>query len=192
MLTSRVRRTRVDATFLHRAMPGGIGAGSARRIVVSRTRIRRPISREKARLADHDLRPRPVLAVRGGPADRVDDLHPTHDSTEHGMLPVQPMVVGEIDEELASAGVWARVRHGDRTSCVSVVCRELVPDRVPGATEPGALRVTALDHEARDHAVEARTVVESLLYELEEVPRGDGHSVVQELAPHIAPRRLGG
>src|SRR3990172_4328579 len=190
MLTSRLRWTRVGATVLHRAMPGGIGAGSARHIVASRTRIRRSTSREKVRLADRDLRHRPVLAVRGRPADRVDDLHPSDDSAERGMLRVQPIVVGDVYEELAPGRVWARVRHRDRPPGVPVAGRELVGDRVSGAAEPRALRVAALDHEARDDAVEDRAIVESLLDQLPEVPGGDRHRAVEEIDSHVAHRRL--
>src|SRR5439155_13450290 len=47
-----------------------------------------------------------------------------------------------------------------------------------------------LDHEVRDHAVEDRSVVETLRDELSEVPRRDGHRRVEELDLHIAHRRL--
>src|SRR2546428_7026689 len=123
-------------------------------------------------------------------ADGVDDLHPAHDTTEHGMLPVQPVVVDDVDEELAPAGVRTRVRHRDRSPRIPVVGRELVFDRVSGAAEPGSLRVSTLDHEVRDHAVEDCSIVEALPDELPEVPRRDGHRLVEELDLHVAHRGL--
>src|SRR3989442_14419555 len=106
------------------------------------------------------------------------------------MLPVQSVVVDDIDEELAPAGVRTRVCHGDRSSRIPVVGRELVLDCVTGSAEPGPLGVTTLDHEIRDHAVEDRSVVEALTDELPEVARGDGHRLVEELDLHVAHGRL--
>ena len=106
------------------------------------------------------------------------------------MLRVQPRVVDDVDEELASPGVRARVRHGDRSSRVPVVRGELVLDRVAGAAVSGALGVAALDHEARDDAVEDRAVVEVRLDELAEVRGRNGHPVAEELDRHVAHRRL--
>src|SRR6266571_4644696 len=146
--------------------------------------------RQDARLPDRDRLLRPVRVVRRRATDRIDDLHPRHDTTERGMLRVQPRVVDDVDEELASHGVRARVRHGDRSSRVPVVRGELVLDRVAGAAVSGALRVATLDHEAGDDAMEDRAVVEVLLDELPKVPGRDGHAVVEELDLHVAHRRL--
>src|SRR2546425_3279178 len=66
----------------------------------------------------------------------------------------------------------------------------LVLDCVSGAAEPGSLRVPALDHEVRDHAVEDRSIVEALPDELSEVARRDWHRLVEELDFHVAHRRL--
>src|SRR3989441_3564347 len=123
-------------------------------------------------------------------ADGVDDLHPADDTTEHGVLRVQPVVVDEVDEDLAPAGVRSCVRHRDRSAGIPVVGRELVFDRVSGAAHPGSLRVPTLDHEVRDHAVEDRSIVEALPDELPEVARGDWHRLVEEFDLHVAHRCL--
>src|SRR5436309_7324407 len=91
------------------------------------------------------------------------------------MLPIQPVVVDDVDEELAAAGVRTRVRHGDGASRISVVRGKLILDRVPRAAKPGPLRVPTLDHEVRDHAMEDRSIVEALRDELPEVARRDRH-----------------
>src|SRR5207245_715198 len=88
------------------------------------------------------------------------------------------------------AGVRSCVRHRDRSAGIPVVGRELVFDRVSGAAHPGPLRVSALDHEVRDHAVEDRSIVEALPDELPEVARRDWHRLVEEFDLHIAHRRL--
>src|SRR5207247_4515667 len=123
-------------------------------------------------------------------ADGVDDLHTANDSSEDGMLPIQPVVVDDVDEELAASGVRTRVRHGDGPPPISVVRGELVLDRVPRAAKPGPLRVSALDHEARDHAVEDRAIIEALRDQLPEVPRRDRHGLVEEFDLHVAQRGL--
>src|SRR5437870_12084353 len=106
------------------------------------------------------------------------------------MLPVETAIVDDVDEELAPAGVWTRLRDGERAPRIAVVREELVLDRVSSSAKPGALRVPALDHETRDHPVKDGPVVESFLHELAEVSGGDRHRVVEELALHVAHRRL--
>src|SRR3989442_13903056 len=107
------------------------------------------------------------------------------------MLPVQSVVVDDIDEEPAPAGVRTRVCHGDRSSRIPVVGRELVLDCVTGSAEPGPLGVTTLDHEIRDHAVEDRSVVEALTAQLPEVARSDRHRLVEAVDLAIAHARWG-
>ena len=56
------------------------------------------------------------------------------------------------------------VRHRERAAHDGQLERALlVVERVPGAARPVAARATALDHEVRDHAVEAEPVVDSRL-----------------------------
>ena len=72
------------------------------------------------------------------------------------------------DEELGAVGVRAGVRHREGAA-LDLVLVELVLERVAGAAGSGALRAAALDHEVRDHPVEAEVVVEALGGELAEV-----------------------
>ena len=50
-----------------------------------------------------------------------------------------------------------------------------------GAAHAGALRVTALDHEAGNNAVEGQAVVKAVLDELLKVLAGDGGCAVVQL-----------
>src|SRR5690606_9885066 len=63
--------------------------------------------------------------------------------------------------ELRAVGARTGVGHGQQVGLVEAQVRvELVLELVTGATGAVAERVTALDHEAADHPVEDRTVVE--------------------------------
>ena len=75
------------------------------------------------------------------------------------------------DEELAACAVRALAScHGEYAGGVlqivlEAVHSELTLDAVAGAAHAGAFRVAALDHEARDDAVEDGAVIKALLNE---------------------------
>ena len=83
------------------------------------------------------------------------------------------------DEELRAAAVIAvGARHRKNASFVAygvfnAVCGKFALDVVVAAARAVALWVTALDHKALDDPVEGQTVVEALVYKVEEVLNGD-------------------
>ena len=81
--------------------------------------------------------------------------------------------VGGDDEELAAVRVRAGVRHRERAALDPVLVG-LVLELVAGPARAGAGRVTALDHEVGDDAVEHDAVVEALPGEALEVLDGLG------------------
>src|SRR5437867_2014291 len=101
--------------------------------------------------------------------DFVDDVHARGDLPEYGVLPVEPWaLVRRDDEELAPVRIGPGVRHRERAADDAVVVR-LVVERVAGATGAVALRAAALDHEAVDHAVESKAVVEPFARQAREI-----------------------
>src|SRR5438034_11777218 len=98
----------------------------------------------------------------------VDHVVSLGDLSENGVDAVKVRLGRMADEELAAAGVLAGVGHGQRSRHVLVdVLLGLALDGVTGAAGahapfPGlGNRVTALNHEVGDHAVELSAVVES-------------------------------
>src|SRR5207302_10688260 len=97
-------------------------------------------------------------------------------------------------EELAAARVLAGMRHGERAGDVLVrVLLRLAFDRVSRAAAadrslPGlGVRVSALDHEIRNHAVEFGPVIQLGIGELLEIRDGTRHVVSESLHLHRAP-----
>ena len=106
--------------------------------------------------------------------DGVDDVLPTGDFTEDGVLAVEVRGGAMGDEELGAVGVRSGVGHREHAGLVVpavgfAFALELVA-RVTGAGAEGA---AALDHEIRDDAVEAEAVVEAAAGEAEEGGAGD-------------------
>src|SRR3989442_3041116 len=92
------------------------------------------------------------------------------------------------DEELAAAGVFTGVRHGERAGhvCVHVALGLALdgvarPARAEAALAGLRVGVAALDHEIGDHAMEPGPVVEPRIGELLEVGDGVGRLVSVEL-----------
>src|SRR5216683_3042585 len=96
-------------------------------------------------------------------ADRIDlsdDIHPRDDLPEQGIAGRQPDPLWSADdEELAAIGVRPGVGHRERSELVAPWLGQLVFETVPGATPAGALRITALQHEAGNDSVEDDVVV---------------------------------
>src|SRR2546429_7168332 len=98
----------------------------------------------------------------------VDHVQSLGDLSENGVDAVKVRLGRMADEELTAAGVLAGVGHGQRSRHVLVdVLLGLALDGVAGPTGADAPfpglgnRVTALNHEVGDHAVELSAVVES-------------------------------
>mmetsp|Transcript_10988 Transcript_10988/g.20214 ORF Transcript_10988/g.20214 Transcript_10988/m.20214 type:complete len:217 (+) Transcript_10988:243-893(+) len=95
--------------------------------------------------------------------DGLEHVHALRQPPEHGMLVVEPRTRNRRHEELRAIRVGSGVGHAQHArSVVPQVSMELVlelpaPDRL--AARPVAQRVSALDHEVLDHAVEDGFVV---------------------------------
>ena len=106
-----------------------------------------------------------VLSAGLNQSHALDDSHATLDSAKDRVFPVQPRRRREGDEELTAIGVRSAVRHAENPSArvlevsVDLVFKFLAVDGASSSTSAG--RVTGLDHEVRDDAVEDHIVVVS-------------------------------
>src|SRR5580704_9954750 len=86
---------------------------------------------------------------------RVDDVLARSHPPEDSVLSVQVGRGHVGDEELASIGPWAGVRHRKRPDLMLVgVPLELVGETVAGSAPSAPFRIAALDHEVGNHAME--------------------------------------
>ena len=112
---------------------------------------------------DHNVLHRLIGSASLDAAELVDDIHALHNLAKHSVLAVEVRSRAESDEELASVGARTGVGHAERTLAVVLEGRhELVLElgAVDGrATGTSSSGVTALDHEARNDAVEDDVVV---------------------------------
>lgn len=138
-----------------------------------------------SRFNDLDLVQRLVLRVSLDQTHSLDKLHSTFNSAKDCVFAVQPWCGRKGNEELASIGVGATVRHAEHTSA-SVFQRsmdfvlELLA--IDGATAPAsASGIAGLDHEVGDDAVKNNVVVVSSLGKGREVLAGLGRMIVVEL-----------
>ncbi len=107
--------------------------------------------------------------------DFVDHVLAFGDFTEDRVLAIQ-MWGGEVsDEELAAIGAGSGIGHRENAG-LGVFQRavEFIREFVARAAGASAGRITALDHEICDHAVEGDVVVISALGEIEEICASDG------------------
>ena len=88
---------------------------------------------------------------------------------------VEEVVVGDVDEELSGGRMRiVRAGHRDRVLVVLQAVVGFVLDRIVGGLLLHArFKAAALNHEALDHAVEDRAVVEARLHIVFEVFAGD-------------------
>jgi len=112
---------------------------------------------------DHDVLHRFVAGTGLHAAKPVDNIQALHDLTKHSVLAVEVWGWAQSDEELASVRARAGVGHAERAFAVVFERRhELVLElgAVDGSTTGSSTgRITTLDHEARDDAVEDDVVV---------------------------------
>ena len=143
------------------------------------------------------------LIIRSGSAGRlaasdgVHVLHAPHHAAVDGVLAVEEVVVGEVDEELRVGRVGAlRARGADRAAVVRQL-RELrrqvgvlraARPREPqvAALRAPVLHVAGLRHEALDHAVEHHPVIGALARQRLHALDVAGRHVGQELDRHRA------
>jgi len=78
------------------------------------------------------------------------------------------------DEELTAVGAGSGIGHGEETATVVLETgSELVGEFVTGPPHAAACRITALDHEIRNDAVEGDSIVESAAGEIQIVRYGN-------------------
>ena len=83
-------------------------------------------------------------------------------------------IVGVHDEELTAVRVRTRVGHRDGTAYIPLLCRrcirvQLISERVARSAAARTGRITSLDHETGDDAMENDVVIEPLAGEGDEV-----------------------
>jgi len=98
----------------------------------------------------------------------LDYIHALGDLAEHNVLAIQPFCFSCAQEELGSVGVGTGICHGQDSGASVLQLEVLILELVSvDALATGAVvvrEVSALAHEAGDHAVEARPLeAESLL-----------------------------
>ena len=128
-----------------------------------------------------------IGGVRRDLPDLVDDVEALNHFTEDrvgarrpGVVPVEEVVLHQVDEELTPAGVRAAgVRHRDRPPDVRVALHELVGDGVARPARSGAGGIAALDHEPGDDPVEDRPVIEPGFRQFRKISCSHRHVVVE-------------
>lgn len=102
--------------------------------------------------------------MHGRVLDGAHNLHALHDLAEHHVLAVQPLARISRDEELAAVRVRTTVRHGHEP-CAVVTQREglvlegLLAIYGQRARAIALDEISALNHEALDHAVQLTVFV---------------------------------
>lgn len=125
---------------------------------------------------DLDLVHRSVLSLCLDQAHALNHSHPALHATKDCMLSIQPRCWRESNEKLTAICIGAAVRHAENTSssmlqiAANLVLEFFAVDRAASAA--GAGRITGLDHEVGDNAVEDDIVVVASLCESGKVLAG--------------------
>src|SRR5438034_8201839 len=104
--------------------------------------------------------------------DLVHDLHALGHPPEQRVAAVEMGLRRMGDEELAAPRVLLRPRHAHRAPAIGPLSH-LAAQLIAGTPVAVAPRITALDDEAGDDAMEAETVVEAAAGEVDEVRGGE-------------------
>jgi hypothetical protein len=139
-----------------------------------------------------------ALVVDWSLGDLLDDLHAVGHVAKHRVLAVESRLIDDDDEELGACAVGpARNEHGSDRATSHLRRTRLSLDLVQSAravlrafARVFRQRVAALDHTELDHAVEDRSVVGTLLSELDEVRDMVGRDIRGEIHDKRAGRRF--
>ena len=107
--------------------------------------------------------------------DGIHHIHAGSDLAEGGVLAIQMLGILVHDKELGAGRVGGRgTGHGKHATLVlefilHAVKEEFALDAVAWAAHAGAIRATALDHEAGDHTVEDQTVIVIMFGQIDEI-----------------------
>lgn len=116
--------------------------------------------------------------------DRVNDVLAFSHFTENSVLAIEVRRRSVSDKELGTVGIRTGIRHGKYSRLVVLQMRlALTLELVARATHTGAGRITTLNHEIRDHAVEHDTVIEAVTGQAKET--GAGHLGISSKHTHF-------
>src|SRR6185312_1993741 len=103
-----------------------------------------------------------VLSVALGLGDAVHNVLTLDDLAEDGVIAGEPVGCRNSNEELAAVSIGAGVGHGEFAGFVEFVRRALgfVRKLIAGTAGASAQRISSLDHEIGNHAMEDSVVVE--------------------------------
>ena len=124
---------------------------------------------------DRDILEGAVTLTGLGFSDFVYHIHTFDDMTEDRVLIVKEVVVYQIDEELAAAGVVTCVCHRQCSAVVPVMKGEFILDRITRAPAAGSGRVAALEHETVDDPMEDYSIIVAFFYKCLEITGRYGH-----------------
>src|SRR5580693_6332722 len=112
-----------------------------------------------------DIFVRFVLAIARDADNFIGDILAFDYFAEDCVFAGEPRRGSERDEELRAVGIGAGVGHRELAGLVEFVRRAFgfVLELIAGATHTGARRITALDHELGDHAMEDGSIVETVV-----------------------------
>src|SRR5262245_16955793 len=152
LTTTQAASTPTTRRSARRASPGR-AAGPAGSLLNASSRL------DRDRLGRHVLVAALVAGLDRG--NRIHDFHARIDAPEHGVtvvarLVVEEVVVDQVDEELRGGAVdVVGARHRQRAALVLEAVGGFVLDRLVAFLVLHVRgQAAALDHEARDHAVE--------------------------------------
>src|SRR5579875_597724 len=116
-----------------------------------------------------------AVAARIAFTDAVDHIHPTDHAAKDAMLSVEMRCRAKGNEELRAIGVAPGVGHAENASLIMFEgeCAWLIGELVARATGSRAGGITALGHEALDHAVKRHPIIEVVARQKDEII--DGH-----------------
>lgn len=112
------------------------------------------------------------VGFSGGGGDGIDYFYSLSDLTKDNVVFGKILVLMH-DEELRAVGVRSGVGHGNSTTKI-FTSEGFVCKLVSWSTCTGTSRITALDHEAIDGAVEDGVGVKVIFGEIDKIIDGDG------------------
>lgn len=118
-------------------------------------------------------------------ADLVHHFNSLENFAEDGVNAVEVRLGRVADKELAATGVRSRVRHGERTSKVTILV-DFAIDFVAGSTGSRTVGAPALNHEVRNDSVEGESVIEAAIGEFLKVGDRVGSFFLEEFNDHGA------
>jgi hypothetical protein len=112
---------------------------------------------------DNHVRRRTIVATGLDLLNFSDNIHPFDNLTKDDMAAIEPRRLDSCEEKLGSVRIGARIRHGQysgaRVSELEVFVSKLFSVNRFSSSPIEIRKITALDHEVFDHAMEFRALV---------------------------------